>query len=151
MSASGHKRPLHERHLRLPTTPDAMRELRHGLRTPINPFLGYCELIVEEAEDTAPPEFLAGMRLLHAIGTRMLQLTNTVFSVEPTPLHALDCATLQSEFRKPAAEALAMSRALEVQASAAGLSVAAKDLQRIGIATERWVASIEEMIERDSE
>jgi signal transduction histidine kinase len=128
-----------------------MRELRHGLRTPINPFLGYCELIVEEAEDTAPPEFLAGMRLLHAIGTRMLQLTNTVFSVEPTPLHALDCATLQTEFRKPATEALAMSRALEAQARAAGLAAAAKDLQRIGVVTERWINRIEQMLVEDSE
>ena len=40
--------------LQLPADLESLRTLRHDLRTPINPILGYCELIVEEAGDAAP-------------------------------------------------------------------------------------------------
>lgn len=69
--------------LRLPTDRESLRTLRHDLRTPINPVLGYCELIMEEAGDTAPAAFLAGVQTLHAVGQRMLKLTNELFSEQP--------------------------------------------------------------------
>ena len=134
------------RRLCLPTTPEAMRTLRHDLRTPINPLLGYCELIVEEAGAAAPAEFLAGVRNLHALGVQMLKLTNEVFSDQPSALHELDCAKLQEEFCAPAKEAVVLSQQLEQQARAASLPVAAQDLQRINIATDRWWRRIEQML-----
>lgn len=135
--------------LHLPAGTEALRSLRHDLRTPINPILGYCELIVEEAGAAAPALFLAGMQELHTAGTRMLKLTNEIFSDQPSALRQLDCAELQREFREPADEAAALCQKLEAQATAAALPVAAKDLQRIGIATGRWLACIEEMLEQN--
>ncbi len=138
-----------KRHLRLPTGTEALRSLRHDLRTPINPILGYCELIVEEVGAAAPAQFLVGMRALHASGTRMLQLTNEIFSDQPSALRQLDCAELQREFSAPADEASALCLKLEKQATAATLPVAAKDLRRIGIATGRWLKRINEMLEQN--
>lgn len=140
---------LAKRHLHLPAGTEALRNLRHDLRTPINPILGYCELIVEEAGAAAPGPFLAGMRELHATGSQMLKLTNEIFSEQPSALRQLDCAELQREFRVPAEAATALCRRLERQADAAALPVAARDLQRIGIATGRWLKRIEEMLEEN--
>ena len=139
------------RRLRLPTNPEAMRTLRHDLRTPINPLLGYCELIVEESGATAPTGFLAGVRDLHALGVRLLKLTNEVFSDQPSTLHVLDCTDLEREFFAPTEAALVLCRQLEQQALAASLPVAAKDLQRIGIATDRWWKRIKQMLAENCE
>lgn len=132
--------------LHLPAEVEALRTLRHDLRTPINPVLGYCELIVEEAGSAAPAPFLAGMKRLHAAGRRMLKLTNELFSEKPSPLHQLTCREVLRQFRVPAREAAALCVKLERQARAASLPVAARDLQRIGVATDRWVKRIEEML-----
>ena len=137
-----------ESRLCLPTDTAALRALRHDLRTPINPILGYCELIVEEAGDAAPPALLAGIRELHAAGTQMLKLTNEVFSEQPSSLRELSIAELRREFRAPAGVAAALCTKLEQQANTAALPVAARDLDRIGIATGRWLARVEELLEQ---
>ena len=135
--------------LRLPSAAEALRALRHDLRTPINPILGYCELIVEEAGDAAPPVLLAGLGELHSAGRRMLTLTNEVFSDQPSVLRQLNVPELRREFRAPAEAAAALCTKLEQQANAAAMPVAARDLQRIGIATGRWLARVEELLEQN--
>jgi hypothetical protein len=49
MNANRRAPKLEKRHMRLPASTDELRALRHDLCTPINPILGYCELIAEEA------------------------------------------------------------------------------------------------------
>ena len=146
MSKASQKSKLARSYLHLPKGVDDLRTLRHDLRTPINPILGYCELIVEEAGPAAPAGFLTGMQELHAAGTRMLKLTNEIFSDQPSVLRQLDCARLQREFCSAGETAAVLCRQLERQAEAAVLPVAARDLQRIGVATARWLKRIEEMI-----
>ena len=41
------------------TTPEAVAELRHELRTPLNLIIGYCEMLLEDAEAPAQREALA--------------------------------------------------------------------------------------------
>ncbi|MEQ2007173.1 MAG: histidine kinase dimerization/phospho-acceptor domain-containing protein [Limisphaerales bacterium] len=146
MSTGQTKPVLEKRRLHLPSNIEALRTLRHDLRTPINPILGYCELIVEEAGASAPMPLLAGLRQLHAAGTRMLLLTNEIFSDKPSALRGLDCSELQREFRAPAEAVAALCLELEQQATDAALPVAARDLRRIGIAASRWLVRIEEML-----
>jgi signal transduction histidine kinase len=131
---------------RLPTDAAALRALRHDLRTPINPILGYCELIVEEAGDAAPPELVAGIWELHMAGTQMLKLTNEVFSEQPSAMRTLEVAALGEAFRAPAAVAATLCQELEQQAIAASLPIAAQDLRRIGTATTRWLTRVEELL-----
>lgn len=132
---------------RLPTDTTALRALRHDLRTPINPILGYCELIVEEAGDAAPPELVAGIWELHMAGTQMLKLTNEVFSELPSATRTLEVAALRETFRAPAAVAATLCKELEQQATAASLPTAAQDLRRIGTATARWLTRVDELLE----
>ncbi len=48
--------------LQLPADVAALRTLRHDLRMPINPILGFCELIVDEAGAAAPRRSWVGCR-----------------------------------------------------------------------------------------
>ncbi|MEN9575472.1 MAG: hypothetical protein RL514_3327 [Verrucomicrobiota bacterium] len=134
--------------LRLPADGEALRKLRHDLRTPINPILGFCELIVDEAGDAAPAPFLAGVQALHGVGQRMLKLTNEVFGEAPSPLRQLGYRELLRTFRAPAGEATALCTRLEQAAAAAALPVAAEDLRRIGGATGEWLARVEASLEQ---
>ncbi len=131
---------------RLPTELDALRAIRHDLRTPINAILGYCELILEEAGDTAPPVLRAGIEELHAVGRQMLKLTNETFFNPPSAWRELNLPELRREFHTPAGVAAALCTRLEQQADAAALPVAAQDLRRISIATGRWLAHVEELL-----
>ncbi len=83
---------------------------------------------------------IAGLGQLHAPGTRMLLLTNEIFSDKPSAMPGLDCAELQRELRAPAEAASTLCRELEQMATVAALPVAARDLRRIGIAAGRWLA-----------
>ncbi|MEM6995960.1 MAG: response regulator [Myxococcota bacterium] len=46
------------------TDPDALRTIRHDLRTPVGQIHGYCELLQEEAEDAGETRFTAGLATL---------------------------------------------------------------------------------------
>ena len=142
------KKPPAKGRLRLPADGEALRKLRHDLRTPINPILGFCELIVDESGDAAPAPFLAGVQALHAVSQRMLKLTNEVFGEPPSPLRQLACPDLLRTFRAPAGEATVLCTRLEQEAKAAALPVAAEDLRRIGGATSGWLARVEELLEQ---
>lgn len=58
-----------------PAHPEAgtgLRQLRHELRTPINHILGYCQLLLEEAEERGRPEQIADLRRIEAAGEQLL-------------------------------------------------------------------------------
>jgi signal transduction histidine kinase len=130
----------------LPKNSEAMRSLRHDLRTPVNPVIGYCELIVEEAEGAAPAKFLAGMSRLHRSGRQMLWLTNNLFANDPVLLNQLTCHEARRIFRASVSEVTTCCADLRQQALAANLKAAAVDLERIGLAAGRWGKRIEEML-----
>ncbi len=92
---------------------------------------------------------MGGVQALHAIGQRMLKLTNEVFSEQPSSLHQLTCAELLKLCRVPAGEVAALCTRLEQEANAAARPVAAEDLRRIGVATGRWLAQIEKTLARN--
>ncbi|KAF0178246.1 MAG: response regulator receiver [Limisphaerales bacterium] len=132
--------------LHLPVGTEALRELRHDLRTPINAVIGYCEMLIEDAGAAAPAGFLVDLRRLHAAGRRMLRLTNELFSDRPSPLHQLTCQEVLRVCRTPASEVTTLCARLEQPARATGLPQAVSDLQRIAVATDRWRKRIEEML-----
>ena len=39
-------------------TSEAIKHLRHDLRTPLNQMIGYCEMIIETVTESGPPEML---------------------------------------------------------------------------------------------
>src|SRR5947207_10075058 len=52
-AASGSNQDTSPRNTGTPAT------LKHALRTPLNHIVGYCEMLIEEAEDNGPREFMS--------------------------------------------------------------------------------------------
>ncbi|MDQ3565572.1 MAG: response regulator [Pseudomonadota bacterium] len=59
--------------------PDSVSHLRHELRTPINHILGYSELLLEEAEDSALQPFSGDLQKIHTAGKTLLGMLNALF------------------------------------------------------------------------
>jgi sigma-B regulation protein RsbU (phosphoserine phosphatase) len=55
---------------------DALSQLRHDLRTPLNQIIGYSELLQEEAEDRGLDQFAADLRRIQAAARHLLGTIN---------------------------------------------------------------------------
>lgn len=59
--------------------PQATSHLRHELRTPINHIIGYSELLLEEADDSALQPFTGDLQKIHTAGKTLLGMLNALF------------------------------------------------------------------------
>ncbi len=64
--------------------PQAASHLRHELRTPINHIIGYSELLLEEARDSALQPFSGDFQKIHTAAKTLLGILNTLVD-SPTP------------------------------------------------------------------
>ena len=53
-----------------------MAHFAHDLKTPINHIIGYCDLLLEEAEDSRLNGYLPGLQRIHAAGRELLAFVN---------------------------------------------------------------------------
>ncbi|MCA9651502.1 MAG: response regulator [Myxococcales bacterium] len=67
--------------------PEAQRKLRHDLRTPVNQILGYCELLVEEAEDDEDTRWDDELRDIHEQTQEVLAAIDQI-GVKPSGISA---------------------------------------------------------------
>ncbi|MGH8471848.1 MAG: sensor histidine kinase, partial [Gammaproteobacteria bacterium] len=73
--------------------PQSASHLRHELRTPINHIIGYSELLLEEAEDSALKPFSRDLQKIHTAGKTLLEMINTLFDARKvTPGYASPAA-----------------------------------------------------------
>lgn len=63
-----------------PEDPDAIAKLRHDFRTPINHIIGYSELLLEEAENSALEPFAGDLCKIHTAGKVLLGMIDTLIS-----------------------------------------------------------------------
>ncbi len=69
--------------------PQSASHLRHELRTPINHIIGYSELLLEEAEDSALKPYSCDLQKIHTAGKTLLEMINTLFDAgKVTPGYA---------------------------------------------------------------
>ena len=58
-----------------------LANMSHELRTPMNAIIGYSEMLIEEAEDLDPEEFVPDLRKIQAAGRHLLGLINDVLDI----------------------------------------------------------------------
>ncbi|MEE8311828.1 MAG: response regulator [Candidatus Binatia bacterium] len=58
-----------------------LANMSHELRTPMNAIIGYSEMLMEEAEDLSPEEFVPDLAKIHAAGKHLLALINGVLDL----------------------------------------------------------------------
>jgi adenylate cyclase len=55
--------------------------LHHTLRTPLNAIIGYCEMLLEDAADRGPEDFIPDLRKIHLAAQRFLALLDDLVKV----------------------------------------------------------------------
>ncbi len=60
---------------------DFLANMSHELRTPMNAILGYSEMLIEEAEDLEPSDFVPDLEKIQAAGKHLLGLINDVLDL----------------------------------------------------------------------
>jgi signal transduction histidine kinase len=114
-----------------PLSDEALKHLRHDLRTPINHVLGYTEILVEDAEDIGLTGFVPELRKVHAGGRALLDLIQSslgegIGTVNSDVLEAFEC-----KFRARAQVLLAAAESLEAEFQTAANPEARTDIQRV--------------------
>jgi adenylate cyclase len=111
--------------------------LKHELRTPLNHIIGYCEMLMEEAQDHAREAWLPDLERIHAAGKRLLGVVNDLF--DPSKADALrnDPRRLDHELRTPLNQIIGYSEMLQEEAREQALERFLPDLDRIHAAARR--------------
>jgi sigma-B regulation protein RsbU (phosphoserine phosphatase) len=112
-------------------------QLRHDLRTPVNHIIGYSEMLLEDAEETANESSAADLKKIRSAAQELLGLINTRLvtgGLEETPKSA-DAASLSfDDFKR--AERTFHGRVLAVDDNRENLEVLARHLTRHGLEVE---------------
>ena len=58
-----------------------LANMSHELRTPMNAIIGYCEMLIEDAEDDGDEGTVDDLRKIHSAGTHLLALINDVLDL----------------------------------------------------------------------
>ncbi len=58
-----------------------LANMSHELRTPMNAIIGYSEMLIEEAEDLEPDEFVPDLKKIQSAGKHLLALINDILDL----------------------------------------------------------------------
>jgi len=67
---------------------ESSANLKHELRTPLNHIIGYCEMLIEQAQDDGLEVFIADLDRIHSAGERLLGVIDDL--CDPAPSRKLD-------------------------------------------------------------
>jgi class 3 adenylate cyclase len=108
--------------------------LKHELRTPLNHVIGYCEMLMEEAQDRALEGFLPDLERIHSAGRRLLAVINDLFDPARANAYRADPSLLDHEVRTPLNQIIGYSEMLQEEAQEQGQPTLIADLQKINSA-----------------
>ena len=114
--------------------------MRHELRTPINHILGYCEMLIEEAQ--LPPSAVEDLSRIHAGGRELQNLIARYFDEEQY-YKTRNLHQLYHELRTPVNHVVGYADLLIEQCQDQQRMAAVPDLQKIREAAGNWLALME--------
>ena len=80
---------------------DALSNIRHSLRTPLNQIIGYSEMLQEEAADQGQIAYLADLQKIHTAGGQLLALVNEGLAPWKLETGKIDLDMMRHEMRTP--------------------------------------------------
>jgi sigma-B regulation protein RsbU (phosphoserine phosphatase) len=117
-----------------------LSRMRHELRTPINHILGYCEMLMEEAQ--LPEAAAEDLRRIHSGGRELQSLIARYFDEDQFFLQR-NLHQLYHELRTPVNHIIGYSDLLIEQAEDPATQAAVPDLRKIRDAAGNWLALME--------
>ena len=103
--------------------------LKHELRTPLNHIIGYCEMLMEQAQDDGLDIFLADLNRIHSAGEQLLGVVDDL--CDPVAHRKIDEASMHHEVRTPLNQIIGYAEMLQEQAKELGYDSFASDLQKV--------------------
>ncbi len=127
--------------------------LRHELRTPLNAIIGYSEMLLEDADDTASADFAADLKQVLAAGRQLLAVVNDLLDAQKLAsddvafnLESL-IANLDYQARAPLNGVIGYSEILLENAAEQGLQENIPDLEKIRTAGKLFLARLNNIID----
>ncbi len=80
---------------------EALNKLRHNLRTPLNQIIGYCEMLLESAEEDGNAAIVRDLKRMHTSGGQLLALINDALAPWKIETGKLDIESMRREMRIP--------------------------------------------------
>jgi signal transduction histidine kinase len=109
--------------------------LKHDLRTPLNHIIGYCEMLIEQAQDDGLDIFLADLNRIHSAGERLLRVVDDL--CDPVAHRKIDEVAMHHEVRTPLNQIIGYAEMLQEQAEDLGHDSFVSDLQKVHTAGRR--------------
>jgi adenylate cyclase len=101
--------------------------LKHELRTPLNHIIGYCEMLIEQAQDDGLEVFIADLDRIHSAGERLLGVIEALCD----PSQKIDEGMMHHEVRTPLNQVIGYAEILQEQAKELGQDSFIPDLQKV--------------------
>ncbi|HEV2642198.1 MAG TPA: protein kinase [Candidatus Elarobacter sp.] len=121
-------------------TADEVATLRHDLRTPVNHIVGYCELLLEDADGPEHAERRDRLQGALRAVRQALEMINTSLAPGERDVTQHDVDTLYERLREPHARIMASVGALLAPSEQDDSGEFAADVRKIRHATEQLVA-----------
>lgn len=103
--------------------------LKHELRTPLNHIIGYCEMLIEQAQDDGLEVFIADLDRIHSAGKRLSVVIDDL--CDPGASRKIDEGLMHHEVRTPLDQVIGYAEMLQEQAKGLGRDSFILDLQKV--------------------
>jgi class 3 adenylate cyclase len=80
---------------------EALSKFRHALRTPLNQIIGYCEMLMESAEEANIQEILRDLKRIHTAGGQLVALINDALAPWKVETGKIDVDAMRRDMRTP--------------------------------------------------
>jgi class 3 adenylate cyclase len=108
------------------------KNLKHILRTPLNHIIGYCEMLMEQAEDEDLDVFIPDLDRIHSAGEQLLAVIDDL--CDPVAGRNIDEGKMHHQVRTPLNQVIGYAEMLQEQARELGLVSLIPDLEKVHIA-----------------
>ena len=125
---------------------DALKRLRHDLRTPLNQIIGYTEMLLETSIEGSPPTLVEDLQRLHAASTQILALLNEGLAQWKVEAGTVDLVGLRRSLLGPLNSVVGYRDLCDETARSLGLTETVSDLEKIALATR----NLRKMLEQES-
>ena len=120
--------------------------LKHDLRTPLNHIIGYCEMLMEDAQDRGEEALIADLQRIHLAGRRLLAIINDLFDATKLPSEKLSESALHHEVRTPLNQIIGYAEMMQEEAQERGQTAVVEDLGKIHAAARQLLQAVIERL-----
>jgi len=125
---------------------EALKRLRHDLRTPLNQIIGYTEMLIETAAEGGSTTLTEDLQRLHAAAGQILALLNEGLAQWKVESGQVDLVALRRSLLGPLNSVLGYRDLCDETARTLALAETVADLEKIGLASR----NLRKMLEQES-